>query len=95
MSKPTPGPWEARKFDDTKSTTIYAMGVNHSIASAKKPEDARLIAAAPDLLAACDPLLIEQAARIVKESGLMYNGISSALKGMAEKQRLAIKQAEE
>jgi hypothetical protein len=56
--------------------------------------NARLIAAAPDLLDACCPELIDQAARIVEKSGLMHNGIASALRGMVEKQRSAIAKAE-
>jgi hypothetical protein len=48
--KYSPQPWEARKFNDTKSTTIYAAGINHSIASVKSSADAHLVAAAPELL---------------------------------------------
>jgi hypothetical protein len=53
----TPGPFEVRKFNDTKSTSIYADGVNHSIASVKTPADAAFIVHAcnchDELLAAC------------------------------------------
>jgi hypothetical protein len=53
----TPGPWLCHKYPDTKGHTIshYAVG---SLASVKHPSpdtqeaNARLIAAAPDLLAA-------------------------------------------
>ena len=53
QNTPTPGPWEARKFGDTKSVSIYAVSGNLSLASVREPANARLIAAAPDLADLC------------------------------------------
>ena len=57
MSKHTPGPWEYRLTEgsDKKLATVYGRG--KGIARHVLPEDARLIAAAPDLLEACKTAL--------------------------------------
>lgn len=53
----TPGPWEVRKsLADQTYTHIAAKG-NSSVACTKSEADARLIATAPDLLAALEGLL--------------------------------------
>lgn len=52
MSEHTPGPWRVEKFNDTKSWSIYANGGTHSLASIRDAANARLIAAAPELLQA-------------------------------------------
>lgn len=43
------GKWEATKFGDTKSTSLYCEGVPHSIGSIKRTEDATWIAASKDV----------------------------------------------
>lgn len=56
MNKPkhTPGPWCALKYPDVKSWTVAAQG---SVASKIKTEqDARLIAAAPEMLEALEQI---------------------------------------
>lgn len=57
MSGRTPGTWRATKHTDTKGWTVSAGG--NSIASVKGPAaeaNARLMAAAPELLEACRAL---------------------------------------
>ena len=64
----TPGPWKAEKLDDsdTGATQWYVLAVEGSDDSkpaiaeipGDKPKDARLIAAAPDLLEACKMLMV-------------------------------------
>jgi hypothetical protein len=64
MSKHTPGPWTEHKWN-TEEHQISALGgtvalVSHShslISDESADANARLIAAAPDLLAACEALL--------------------------------------
>ena len=57
MSKHTPGPWKAEGWEsvvvnDTNGNTLVLMpGASYGLAAVKA--NARLIAAAPDLLAAC------------------------------------------
>jgi len=52
MSAHTPGPWKAVKFNDQKSWTIQGGEFYHALANVKAGDDAALIAAAPDMLAA-------------------------------------------
>jgi len=53
----TPGPWEPSRM--THDWSVYAENGNGAdlCASIKTAEDAALIAAAPDLLAACEGIL--------------------------------------
>jgi len=51
MATHTPGPWRVTS-QGTRWPT-YVEGPDGQVAACETPEDARLIAAAPDLLAAC------------------------------------------
>lgn len=58
--KHTPGPWYVypTEYDnDTESFDVMADGAAITIACPPSEADARLIAAAPDLLAACEQVL--------------------------------------
>lgn len=55
----TAGPWAVTKFKDTKAFSIYAKGGIASLASAKREEDARMMAAAPELLGALEAILFQ------------------------------------
>lgn len=67
----TPGPWEYPTYEGSSSCTIpvVAKGVpkpnlnGNTVAMVLRPADARLIAAAPDLLAACIALQSEASDR--------------------------------
>ncbi len=61
MSKPTPGPWATAKVDGVYwiSHAITSADLIVGYAQSSRPEadaNARLIAAAPDLLAACEAI---------------------------------------
>ena len=58
MDRYTPGPWETRKRTDGLEN-IYCAGTDFDVALCAKPVDARLIAAAPELLEALLGLLKE------------------------------------
>ena len=51
----TPGPWRAVKFKDTKSWSLYASA--GSLGNIRDESDARLTAAAPELLEAAKRIL--------------------------------------
>lgn len=55
MSKHTPGPWQART--GRANTSVYVEGTQHAVAVGCKEPDARLIAAAPDMLEALREML--------------------------------------
>ena len=50
----TPGPWETSVLSDGTQWQVCEPGAGDWIADCKNAEDARLIAAAPDLLAALE-----------------------------------------
>jgi hypothetical protein len=55
----TPGPWEVREGkEEVWGPAVYAMGAHdlQPLAAAETEADARLIAAAPDLLAALEQI---------------------------------------
>ncbi len=54
MAKHTPGPWVVDADDNTLITTPDLHAVGETVAKAALSSDARLIAAAPDLLKALD-----------------------------------------
>jgi hypothetical protein len=65
MSEHTPGPWEAREgWEEVYGPAVYTAGAHetqplaavHEVGNPNAKADARLIAAAPDLLAALDHL---------------------------------------
>jgi hypothetical protein len=68
MSKPTPGPWEHEPstYDDLESYGVWCgdgIGLVCTVYSGLEPAgsseaNARLIAAAPDLLAACEAMFV-------------------------------------
>lgn len=62
MSKHTPGPWEVITSRDVWSSVV-APCVALICSDVENDGDAQLIAAAPDLLAACVALQMEAAAR--------------------------------
>lgn len=53
----TPGPWKPIRDLSSKMLEIWADDGDRWIGEVQRKEDARLIAAAPDLLAACDSAL--------------------------------------
>jgi hypothetical protein len=61
MSEHTPGPWTAKRMPCQLDTHTYNSEViaadGTEVATILKEPDARLMAAAPDLLAACECLL--------------------------------------
>jgi hypothetical protein len=58
MSQHTPGPWHAENVGEPAYGDVYEVyNVNTHIASSLREADARLIAAAPDLLEALRNLL--------------------------------------
>ena len=61
MSEHTPGPWDVSKHgvpSGLYQAGIYAEGARNDLATVKSSEaDARIIAAAPDLLAALEALM--------------------------------------
>ena len=57
MSEHTPGPWEIREgAEEVYGTAIYEVGAHdlHPLAAVQNEADARLIAAAPNLLEALE-----------------------------------------
>jgi hypothetical protein len=87
MSEHTPGPWRVEKFNDTKSWSIYANGGTHSLASIRDAANARLIAAAPDMLEALTNALgwMERYAGDTNDlSGELWRHISSARAAIAK-----------
>lgn len=57
MSKPTPGPWRIVNDYEIFGVTGEIGVINHSSLNAQAFADARLIAAAPQLLEACKAVL--------------------------------------
>lgn len=59
MNKPTPGPWECKTTpgSDHEFCTVYAKG-GRAIARHVLPEDAAVIIAVHDLLAACEATVL-------------------------------------
>lgn len=84
--KYTPGPWEVdgpRIYSTTK-TLVATVGLFRSLETASA--NARLIAAAPDLLAALESLL-EWAADVhdpMKQSRINYSGMDAARAAIAK-----------
>lgn len=61
MSKHTPGPWRTKLYEDVLEVYANVNGPGWLVAQWESPDDndkanARLIAAAPDLLAACQAI---------------------------------------
>lgn len=87
MSEHTPGPWQANAYSsvvglpvsaqpDPKENTIIICGVRGDRATAEA--NARVIAAAPELLAALKELADLQQFANGFENGVEYNGIQEA-----------------
>ena len=109
MTDHTPGPWVAKRENNryTVGTWIEQSGYEGfgtitaivPSASAAGEADAKLIAAAPDLLAACcagdtiapGPKLLEIAAELLAENGREH--LAACLRAKADAERLAIAKA--
>jgi hypothetical protein len=87
--KHTPGPWHAEHVGESDYGDVYEVyNVNTQIASSMWEADARLIAAAPELLEALRYTL-QYAEKLEKAAGL-----SSAANVSLDKARAAIAKAE-
>ncbi len=62
-AKHTPGPWELHTSPYLKFATVVIADVAHEIRSELSEHDARLIAAAPDLLEALQEMLLQHGVR--------------------------------
>jgi hypothetical protein len=66
------------------------------VVGSERDANARLIAAAPDLLEACDPDFLDLTANAIeRDVGIKMNGFVMALRGKSAKERAAIKLVEE
>jgi hypothetical protein len=79
-SKFTPGPWITKKRNDGLENVYDASGV-HDVCLCAKPANARLIAAAPEMLAVCKWVLceIEWGHDMTAASAILGRIISKAL----------------
>ncbi len=93
----TPGPWATSSADETVVLTAYESGrafvastlaFNSSVADARDHANARLIAAAPDLLAA-----LEDAEFLLRKAGQLSGPMQDSFKRSASDARAAIAKA--
>jgi hypothetical protein len=89
-TKHTPGPWEET---NGRYLTITAHGkeIARMAAGTEVLDNARLIAAAPDLHAACRPAPLRQAAILFRANGM--EDAASAIEKIAADQEAAIAKA--
>ena len=88
MTKPTPGPWIA--YEDARSSVTWVDAGRLCIAECPPGEDgqkmfanARLIAAAPDLLGALQKMLREFGYDVVHPNGLIHDEHEAILSAIA------------
>lgn len=104
MSKHTPGPWVA----DTENAWPVQTGCcplvgrpysiahgTRNVAAASKPEDARLIAAAPDLLEACKAALSDDQPYIAKCRAAIAKATGATTTSSDPRDTAVIKQEQE
>lgn len=89
-AKFTPGPWEAGRADTRTESTVYGKWIyagNMYLAMVQENSDAdtmanaRLIAAAPDLLAACEALYDDQRGPLTEAMKMAEAAIKKARGG--------------
>lgn len=87
----TPGPWSVDLYGHDEYHAIIETDEGNGIALVCRLRDARLIAAAPDLLACCQPESLEVAAAQFEADGLARS--AAVMRTLAKHQRAAIAKA--
>jgi len=90
MIAPTPGPWRAFT---TNGMGGWVMAASHVVATVNDPANARLIAAAPDLLAALRRV-VPGTPCVISEGGIWCSEHLSSMPCCVAAARAAIKRAE-
>ncbi len=84
MSKRTPGPWHYA-YEGSGLHSIYPDGSSEAVATAENSkEDARLIAAAPDLLDALVEVMLHVATGSYVASSPAANAVAGAFEAIAK-----------
>lgn len=87
MLKHTPGPWEARLLEDPQWMVGIKGEAFHAVCVTSQGNDeanARLIAAAPDLLAACKDLAAGRGRHTVREQAQWGDSLERAYAAIAK-----------
>jgi hypothetical protein len=93
VNKPTPGPWMARQMFSGSWDIAAEDGDGSTIARTKDEANARLIAAAPDLLEACADL-VQLWQDWAKDSQSLAQPLKRSIEMRVEDARAAIAKAE-
>jgi hypothetical protein len=85
MSEPTPGPWKARKSPHGPRYLCVQIGKDEAYTTLElEPADARLMAAAPEMLAALRAVLNSDMAMREEDEGRVSEVLNEVRKAIAK-----------